>query len=101
MRKPPSKPEKPVPKGIPVYPDMEAKWPNLTSFLFDTKYDDGSTRITGTLLLFVQDHTLKVCLNDRDAHRSTFLAVDGPLEALDALELGLLEDTLDWRQKRD
>jgi len=75
-------------------------WPNLMAFLFDETYEDGTRRTTGTLLFFVQDGVFKACLNDRDCNRSAFLACSGPHEGCDAIEEGLVNDSLDWRAKR-
>lgn len=80
--------------------DFEKEWPYLSAFLADTVWDDGTQRETGTLLIFVQEGYLKVCLNDRAANRSAF--VTGPTINMlfDACEAGLEGDSLDWRKKK-
>lgn len=80
--------------------DFEKQWPYLASWLAETKWDDGTFRETGTLLLFVQDGVLKCCLNDRALNRSCFLS--GPTYGclMDACEAGLEADNLPWREKK-
>lgn len=82
------------------YSELERAYPNLVAHLFDEVYEDGTRRTTSTLLFFVERGTLKACLNDRDAMRSCFMSVASFTDALLALEAGLLDDNLEWRQKR-
>lgn len=98
-----STPPAPPPKQPPAegYSELESKWPILTAFLFDTTYEDGSSRTTASLSFFVDRGILKVSLNDKDLRRVAFLAVSGPMEAFDKLEVALDMDTLDWRPSRD
>jgi len=80
--------------------EFEKDYPNLFAFLTGDRWDDGTARATGTLLLFTQDGYLKACLNDRALDRSCF--VTGPSLTLlfDVAEDGLAEDLLDWRQRK-
>jgi len=96
----PPKPPPPVHTAVSTS-DFSSRWPLLFSYLFDERYEDGSARVTATLSFFTEKGMLKACLNDRDTRRVAFLVVGGPMEALDALEAGLDQDNLDWRQKRD
>jgi len=80
-------------------PGWSKRWPALCSHLFDNKYDDGTPRVTSTLMILAELGVLKVCLNDRDAERSAWVSGRGVDEALDALEVGLVEDRLDWRAR--
>lgn len=74
--------------------------PLTHAFLCLEKWPDGSARRTGTLLLFVDQGKLKACVTDRDAQLVAFVSGDSLPGLLDALERGLRDDTLDWRQMR-
>ena len=74
--------------------------PTLAAMLTQTRWEDGSQRRTSTVLFFVEEGALRVCLNDREAGQSCFLTVGGVKEALEALEAGLVEDNLTWRRHR-
>ena len=84
----------------PLSPSLEDLFPNLFSYLTQDTWEDGSTRVTSTVLFFVERGELKCCLSDRDAQRSAFITGSDFQGLLEAVESGLEEDTLDWRQKR-
>lgn len=104
VKKPPKKPEAQKPPEAPINPEaareFERRFPNLYSYLFDTKWEDGTPRITSTITFFVERGILKVVLNDNDQWRSAFKSAPSLLEGLDMLEEGLLDESLDWRPKR-
>lgn len=76
------------------------EFPTLCDYLSIERFDDGAPRETLTLLVFVEDGSLKVCASDREEGLVTFLTA-GSLEALfAALEAGLCEGGLDWRRSR-
>lgn len=70
------------------------------AYLCDTSWDDGSARETTTVLVFVEAGAFKVAINDRALARSAFLSADSLLGLLDAAELALREEELDWRAKK-
>lgn len=74
-------------------------YPLLWEHLVETRWEDGSTRETSTLLLFAEDGRWKGCLNDRAEARSVFLAALTPEGVFEALEAGLRSEGLDWRAK--
>jgi len=78
--------------------DMEKKFPNLYAMLTDVTWEDGSQRRTSTLLFFVEDGTMKACLNDRDQGLTGWISADSLAGLLDALETALADDRLDWRR---
>jgi len=80
-------------------PETAKRYPTLYEYLTVTKYNDGSPRVTATLLLFVDDGALKGCLNDRDNNRSAFISAPSLLSLLEQLDIGLREDALDWKRK--
>jgi hypothetical protein len=80
--------------------DFTAMLPNLCEYLITTQYEDGTTRQTSTLLIFVDEGVLKLCLNDREVGRTCFVTAETFEAALKALDSGLKDDTVDWRTKR-
>lgn len=75
------------------------QFPTLNDYLTVTKWDDGRIRTTATLLIFVDNGSLKVCINDRDNSRSAFVSEATFAALLDTLEAKLTAETLDWRMK--
>jgi len=71
--------------------------PMVLAMLTDDKWDDGSTRETSTLLLFVDADRLKACFKDRALERSVFVTGESLEAILDTLETGLETDALEWR----
>lgn len=89
-----------LPLGVAgVDPSWSLKWPALCGHLFDLKYDDGTERQTSTLMLLSELGVVKACLNDRDVSRSAWVSGRTVDECLEALESGLVADSLDWRVK--
>lgn len=60
----------------------------------------GQQRVTGTLLLFVDDGALKAMLNDRDSGYIAFLSSHTAKTLLEAVEEGLRDGGLDWRESK-
>jgi len=80
---------------------FEDRFPALVEYLRETQQEDGSPRQTATMMLMVDAGRLKVWFNDRDNRRAAWLTgstFDGLLESL---EVGLQEDSLDWRATKD
>jgi len=84
----------------------EAKWedkvfngqyPNLSAFLSQQEWEDGSTRQTGTMIIFVQDGQLKMCISDRDGQKNAFITAPTLQLLYDLAEMGLDDNALDWR----
>lgn len=72
--------------------------PCLWEFLTDGKWDDGATRQLGTVLLFLDGFVWKCWVNDKAQGRTAFVSGESLLDCLMAVEEGLREDWLDWRQ---
>lgn len=89
-------------KAEPAYNDSELSLthPTLHSYLTLTTWDDGTPRTTSTLLIFVDQGTLKLCLNDRDLNRSAFFSGTTLAMALADVETALCSGCADWRGKR-
>jgi len=79
---------------------FEADYPTLAEYLTADRWDDGKPRTTSTILIFLDGKALKVCLNDRDNNRSVFVSDPTFAGALLKLELGLLQNSLEWRSRQ-
>jgi hypothetical protein len=78
---------------------MLESFPALAEFLGEGKWEDGSPRATGTVLVFCEAGKLKACLNDRDSEMNAFYAADSWAGLWDGLEAKLRNGGLDWRRK--
>lgn len=79
--------------------DQKKRWPALTEYMSTTTWPDGTARQTSTLLLIVEEDVAKICLNDRDADRSCWMAGTSFLALLDGLEAALAKDMVEWRAR--
>lgn len=77
--------------------ELEQRMPGLFEFLSLARWDDGSPRVPGTVLLMAQDGVYKAWLNDRDCDRSAFLSAPGIAELLLSVNDHLVADTVPWR----
>lgn len=84
--------------GIP-WEDNQFKedYPALHSFLFDTRYSDGTSRLQGSISFFVQGYSLKVAINDKDRGCVAFLNAGTFLELLTMIDDGIRDDKLEWK----
>lgn len=78
-----------------------ATYPAVSEFLGDPTYDDGSARVTGTLLIFCDGPTVKACLADRDQNLVAFFTSQEWDGLLEAIETSLVEGRVDWRTKKE
>ena len=86
--------------GYPAMADDLAAWPALGEFLTRTGYSDGSCRVPGSALVFVQGGRLKAMLKDADNERVGFLSLDSLDTAWGVLDKHLREGDIDWRADR-
>jgi len=83
----------------PVKPSAYFKTlPVLWEFLTTVVWDDGERRTTGTVLYFFDEGRLKACLSDRDSDRVAFVTAGTWEELQEAIDAGLADGSLDWRQ---
>jgi len=81
-------------------PEFKNQFPTLYEYVSSTAWDDGKVRKTSTLLLFVEDGALKVCLNDRALLRQAFVSARTFTETLSLLDDQLRDDTVTWRANK-
>jgi hypothetical protein len=74
-----------------------ASYPTLVEFLTLDRFNDGTPRVPGTVMLFVEDGRLKVCFNDRQEQVVGFVCVDSLETLLDDLEKLLEGDRVEFR----
>jgi hypothetical protein len=86
--------------GCAVGADDAARWPALLEFLTAGVWPDGTSRIPGSLVLFVEEGRLKMCLSDRAQGTVAFLTGQEVLGLLDGCEAQLRDGTGDWRPTR-
>lgn len=80
-------------------PGLKREYPTLYEYLSLTRYEKGESRVTSTLLIFVENGVLRICLNDRDNNRSVFFTGETLECALASLEAALLSDRVEWRTR--
>jgi hypothetical protein len=88
----------PGPVGA-VDPGFSATYPALWEYLSLGVLPDGP-RQTSTLLVFLEDGMVKMCLHDRDAGVQLFRSADTFSGALEGLEEALESGRADWRPKK-
>jgi len=91
-----SKGEPAGPHPGPVFKGLDL----LVGWLTETSWDDGTSREPGSLLVFAQDHRWKAMITDKDGGNIAFVTAEDFLGLLRALEKGLRENSLDWRESR-
>jgi hypothetical protein len=77
-----------------------ARWPAIVEFVSAAQWPDGTARAPGSLVMFVEDGRLKVCLNDKDQGAVCFVTARSLLELLDAVETILCNGKGDWRASK-
>lgn len=85
------------PAGAEVKDPTLMGFPTVWEYLTLARYDDGSSRKLSALSVFVEDGSLKIALNDKDAQRSLYVAGMTLRDALEALEAKLSAGEGDWR----
>jgi hypothetical protein len=76
------------------------RYPALAEFLTLSEWEPGQLRVTGTLLLFVEEGVWKACLHDRDDCKAAFVSSETFQGLLERVDEGLRGDDFDWRNKR-
>lgn len=79
-------------------PPWELECVLLREYMSDGKWEDGSERLTSTLLLLWEDGVYKGCLHDRAMERSLWAAGPSMTHVMEALESMLAEGTGQWRR---
>lgn len=88
--------------GSPAAQDTQAavKIPWIVAFLTETRWDDGSERQPGSILVTAEEGLWKAWVNDRAGLRSAWLSCPDLLGLLGRVEAGLSDGTLSWRSEK-
>ena len=73
------------------------KYPNITLYLTDDKYEDGGVRELSALSVSVREGNMLVALNDKDLKQSMYTQADTLTEALKLMEGALAGGQAEWR----
>lgn len=76
------------------------RWPLLMEFLTAAEWEGGERREPGTLLFFLDETVVKVCLNERSLGLVAFVTGSGVTGCCDAAEQLLANGRLDWRKAK-
>jgi hypothetical protein len=77
-----------------------ASFPTLWEFLTLSTWPDATSRLPGTMILFVEGDKWKVCLKDPNGKRVCFVTGKDLDSVLLATDAGLDGNDLDWRPDR-
>lgn len=86
--------------GNPPAQGADAQVSSLWEFLTAWKCDGGETRLTGSITIFCEDGSLKVCFNDRDSSSLAFRTLPDLSSAFKVCSELLKDGRLDWRHAR-
>lgn len=76
--------------------------PLILEYLMTEAYPDGSKRVTSSLVVVSDGSSWRVCLSDKDNSRVMWKSGPTLLDALQAVEMGLMaDDPSDWRRSAD
>lgn len=79
-------------------PEFPKSFPALFEYLTSDAWEDGKPRQRATLLLLIEDGSLKGCLNDRALERSLWATGASVGGVLLALERAVQSDSAEWRR---
>lgn len=86
--------------GTPEMCAIAAAHPALWEHLSECVWESGQPRVTSTLMVFVEDGLVKLCLHDRASARSSWVSGKTLSGALGVLETQLEQHSVEWRKDR-
>lgn len=75
------------------------QFPNLAAFISQSSWEDGSSRVTGTVTFLFDGGQVKAALNDRDSESGCFLSARTFTSLLGVCEEVCGGAPADWRSK--
>lgn len=75
-------------------------FPTVADFLRQDRWEDGSRRTPGVLMLLMDQGWCKAWVHDKDAKRAAWVSATTFAGLLEAVESGIQEDSLEWRPDR-
>lgn len=79
--------------------DYTDTYPSIYAFVNDTTYSSGKARLTGSISMFTKVGTLTFAVNDNDRQLTAYVSAGTWAEALQMIEDGIREDSLQWRKR--
>jgi len=76
------------------------EYPAMHAFLLDPTYEDGTSRLTGSMSFYTRLGVLHCVVNDNDRQLSAFVTAPTWAELLFLIDEGIAKDTLCWRSKQ-
>lgn len=76
------------------------EFPGLWEFLTAGKYDDGSARLPGTVLLCSGEGRVRLWLNNRDEGLTAWLSGETVEEVVKAADMALTTGNVEWRRAK-
>lgn len=73
-------------------------YPGLAEFISKSRWEDGTDRTLGTIMLLCEEGRAKVWVNDKDAGLSCWVSGDTVTAALRAAEKAVVGSGGDWRR---
>ena len=86
--------------SAPLEDSLSVLFPTLSEFLSEQRWADGSQRLTGTVLIMVDDGVWKMCLHDRHSALSAWLSAPSWSMLLDVAERKVVAAEVDWRKDK-
>jgi len=81
-------------------PGDKSDFPNIFGFLTETKYDDGSPRMTGSFSVWTQLGVLKASISDKDNQRVAYVEALTLHELIETIERTICDDNTDWKGQK-
>lgn len=81
-------------------PGFAKDYPTLYEHLTSVTWEDGSARITSSMILFAEEGMLKGCLSERNDHLSLWASGSSLKGLLKALEAALNTPMPQWRKQK-
>lgn len=83
--------------SVPKDAEFSKRYPAMWEHMTERFWEPGKPRETATVTIFTEADEIKGVFNDKANHRTAFVSADTFQGLLEALEQGLQEDSLDWR----
>lgn len=80
--------------------ELAVAHPALWEYISECQWESGQPRVTSTLMLFVEEGLVKLCLHDRAAARSAWVSGRSWTSSLGSLEQVLAGGSVEWRKDR-
>lgn len=80
--------------------EFSTRFMALFEYVSESAWPSGRPRQTSTLMMFVEDGLVKLCLHDRALQRSLWVSGDSWESALTGMEVQLSSGKCEWRKDK-